>query len=559
MAEASDGQIEFEQLGVASVLNRHRLMVPANQREYAWEEGHIERLFQDLARAISDGDSSYFLGTVVTIRRGNHLEVVDGQQRLATTALLIHAMANHLEGKVDMLEESLRNDFLFTVDRTQLERVPRLTLNSIDNNFFRAVITNDSPRPKPTKPSHELIAQSSRLAKAQVQKIVATLDETDHGDQINRWITFLEQKAKVVLLIVSDDANAYRMFETLNDRGLRVSQADLVKNYLYGRAGDRLEEASTKWSLIRGTLEALGDEDALIDFLRHSLTVKNGLVREADLYKKVESTVRSPHQVMSFASDLEVLASTYVAIQNPEHEAWNEHARTARQAIQILSMFDIKPMRPLVLAVASRLPRRECDSALQILVNLGVRLSIVGGTRSGSMESTFGAAAAKVYAREIVTAAALKRALKDIIPTDTYFEERFGTAKVISGKLARYYLRSLEDGYEGRDDPWWTTVDDPDVVNLEHVLPRKPMGNWPQFGSDVEANAFKTRLGNQALVLAEDNSKNQSDEFRSKKDSFARSSYYFTQWIANADEWTPDEVDERQRLMAATAVRTWKV
>ncbi len=150
-----------------------------------------------------------------------------------------------------------------------------------------------------------------------------------HGDHIDFWVTFLEEKARVVLLIpVSDDANAYRMFETLNDRGLIVSQADLAKNYLYGRAGDRLEEAATKWSLIRGALEALSDEDALIDFLRHSLTVKNGLVREADLYKKVESTVRSPHQVMSFANDLEVLAGTYVAIQNPEHEAWERDAKT---------------------------------------------------------------------------------------------------------------------------------------------------------------------------------------------------------------------------------------
>ncbi|CAN7412501.1 DUF262 domain-containing protein [Microbacterium maritypicum] len=559
MAEPSDGQIEFEQLGIASVLKRHRLVVPTNQREYAWEEGHIERLFQDIARAITEGDSSYFLGTVVTIRRGPHLEVVDGQQRLATTALLIHAMANHLQGKVEMLEQALRNEFLFTVDRKQLERVPRLTLNSIDNNFFKAVITDEHPRPKPTKPSHELIAESSRLAKAQVRKIVATLDEANHGDHIDRWVTFLEEKAKVVLLIVSDDANAYRMFETLNDRGLRVSQADLVKNYLYGRAGDRLEEAATKWSLIRGTLEALSDEDALIDFLRHSLTVKNALVREADLYKKVESTVRSPHQVMSFANDLEVLAGTYVAIQNPEHEAWNAHAKTARQAIQVLSMFDIKPMRPLVLAVASRMPTRECDTALRMLVSLGVRLSIVGGTRSGSMETTFGSAAAKVYTGEITTAAALKRALNDIIPMDSQFEERFGTAKVINGKIARYYLRSLEDGREGADDPWWTPIDDPAVVNLEHVLPRKPMNNWPQFGTDVEANAFKTRLGNQALILADDNSRNQSDEFAAKKASFAASSYYFTKWIADAEEWTPVEIDERQRLMAKAAAQIWKV
>ncbi len=65
------------------------------------------------------------------------------------------------------------------------------------------------------------------------------------------------------------------------------------------------------------------------------------------------------------------------------------------------------------------------------------------------METTFRLAAAKVYTGEITTAAALKRALNDIIPMDSQFEERFGTAKVINGKIARYYLRSLEDGREG--------------------------------------------------------------------------------------------------------------
>ena len=130
---------------------------------------------------------------------------------------------------------------------------------------------------------------------------------------------------------------------------------------------------------------------------------------------------------------------------------------------------------------------------------------------------------------------------------------------MINGKIARYYLRALEDGHGGADDPWWTPVDDPDVVNLEHALPRKPMGNWPQFGSEVEANAFKTRLGNQALILADDNSKNQSDEFEAKRGSFEKSSYFFSKWIAGVDDWSPTELDARQRLMAETAVQIWMV
>jgi uncharacterized protein with ParB-like and HNH nuclease domain len=50
----------------------------------------------------------------------------------------------------------------------------------------------------------------------------------------------------VVLVRVPSGANAYKMFETLNDRGLRTSQADLIKNYLFGRGGARLPEVQTR-------------------------------------------------------------------------------------------------------------------------------------------------------------------------------------------------------------------------------------------------------------------------------------------------------------------------
>ena len=76
-----------------------------------------------------------------------------------------------------------------------------------------------------------------------------------------------------MLLKVPDDADAYKMFETLNDRGLRTSQADLVKNYLFGKSGERFAEVQSRWSFMRGALEALDEEDITINFLRHALVL----------------------------------------------------------------------------------------------------------------------------------------------------------------------------------------------------------------------------------------------------------------------------------------------
>ena len=77
------------------------------------------------------------------------------------------------------------------------------------------------------------------------------------------------------------------MFETLNDRGLRTSQADLIKNYLFGRSGDRIQEVQTRWSYMRGTLESLEDENITVDFLRHALIANRGYTRESQVYDAV--------------------------------------------------------------------------------------------------------------------------------------------------------------------------------------------------------------------------------------------------------------------------------
>src|SRR5215467_9823631 len=83
--------------GLATILNQHLLMVPPNQRSYAWEETHVRTLFEDLSAAISNNNQTYFLGTLVfTQGPGDRLEVADGQQRLATASILIAAIRDYL-------------------------------------------------------------------------------------------------------------------------------------------------------------------------------------------------------------------------------------------------------------------------------------------------------------------------------------------------------------------------------------------------------------------------------------------------------------------------------
>ena len=347
------------------------------------------------------------------------------------------------------------------------------------------------------------------------------------------------------------------MFETLNDRGLRTSQADLVKNYLFGRAGTRIHEAQQKWAQMRGALETIEDDDLTIRFLRHALTLIQGFVREQKVYSTVQDIAKAPQPVVTFSGDLETLAATYVAIYNPEHETWNRSVST-RKAVEVLNLFDVKPLRPLVLAIAHRFSDKEVDRAMPFCVSLAVRLMITASTRTGSVETGIATAAHSIYNGHVLSTKTLKKELHSITPSDSQFLAAFQTATVSNRKLGRYYLRSMELCSTEEQEPWNIPNDNPSDINLEHVLPQNPQDNWPQFTSD-QAKLYCKRIGNLCLLRASENSGAQSDPFVNKRQIFAGSTYNLTNQIATASDWTDLEITSRQADLAALAVNTWPV
>jgi hypothetical protein len=558
MAEAK-GQIGFDELGLAGVLKQYRLRVPPNQREYAWEQEQVNQLMRDLAKAIEDGET-YFLGTIVTIpRQDGTLEVVDGQQRLATTAILLTAISAYLaENDEGEIATAIDTELLTGSDKSRRGRVPKLSLNIDDNELFKQIITHADPLPEPTRESHRLLLDARQKTMEQARRVVAPLDKRDHGDTLNRWVNFLEEDARVILLRVPDDANAYKMFETLNDRGLRTSQADLVKNYLFGRAGDRFSEVQTKWSYMRGALETSDEDDITIHFLRHALIVQLGHTRQVDVFDFFQDLVRSEGQAVSFTTTLDTLANAYVATLNPADEEWNAYPESVRRSIEVLALLRIRPLRPLVLAVAARMNHAETRRSLEFLVSLGVRLQIASNTRSGAVELPLAEAAKAVFSESITAADELKAELADVTPSDARLNAAFEFARVSNARQARYYLRSLQMAADAEEEPWFIPQTDRDVINLEHVLPRDPEGNWPHF-TDDEVRQNSTRLGNLALMRASDNSVLKSAGFEEKKVVLADSPYSLTAQIGQQAEWTPATIQERQKELAELAVRAWPI
>ena len=469
-------QIAFQEFGIAGVLRQYRLEVPPNQREYSWTDKQVVRLFEDLTKAIDTDPAEYFLGTIVTISRSHEvLEVVDGQQRLATTAILLCEIRNYIRTTEKLIAERIDNLFLTEIDPDRRERTNKLTLNLDDNEFFNLMIAaeNDAQRPQPSQSSHFLIKEAFTEARKQVKKIVAGLNKKDHGDALNRWVRFLEHGVQIILVRAPTGANAYRMFETLNDRGLRTNQADLVKNYLFQQSDNRLTEAQQKWTRMRSTLESLEEEDITVTFLRQAMIAIQGHLRESDVYEAVQVKAKGPQSSIQFLMSLETLAISYVAIFNPENEKWNAYPDSIRRAIQTLNLLNIRSMRPLMLAVASQFSEKEASEAFRMFISWGVRLIVASSTSRGAVEEPLAEAAHQVFTGAIVDSVSLKKEVASIIPVDEEFKKAFEIATVSKAAFARYYLRSLEMAAKNETTPWFIPNDDRQTINLEHVLPEE--------------------------------------------------------------------------------------
>ena len=162
-----DEAFDFKHVPIGLVLKEGRLAVPINQRSYCWPVESADELFHDLKSAKYADEPRYFLGTIVLTECGRKgpREIADGQQRLATTAILIAAIRDHFQASGDQVRaREITREYLLRFDLHSQLVEPNLLLNVTDRDYFRNYIlelSEDRPAPLPPETlrrSHERLA-----------------------------------------------------------------------------------------------------------------------------------------------------------------------------------------------------------------------------------------------------------------------------------------------------------------------------------------------------------------------------------------------------------------
>lgn len=550
--------------GIGHVLADRYIVVPPHQRPYSWTDEQITDLLRDLSDAIRDKDAEYFLGTVVLTKNeeGSHF-VIDGQQRLATVSIVICAIRNYFH-RVGDKERSgvIHQKYLAQKELRGLTETAHLKLIAADNGFYEnqilppsAAVTKTKHRKKVNPPSHTRLEDALRLATEHIEAIVKQTQ--DPAQLLLDWVEYIHDKAKVIVVEVNDEGAAYTIFEVLNDRGLDLSVSDLLKNFVFRMADNKVSEAQEHWTTMVGVLEASGaKEKELKTFIRHVWASQYGLTREKELYSRIRTTITSKQRAVDFAKDLSEQAAVYAALDNPNDEFWKTYGAGVRDSIDALDLLKATQIRPLVVSLLKHFEDKEVKRALPMLVCWTVRFLIVGKLGSGSLENGYSERAKEVSSGTIKTATALHDASKTFLSADDEFEQAFRTARVSAHYLARFYLRILEHTASPSGTHELVVNPSEEAVTLEHIMPQSRDPHWKHI-TEEQHRTYVNRLGNLALLDKGLNEYAGNLAFADKMKAFAKSKITLTREISGIATWDMKAIDARQERLAGLAVQAW--
>lgn len=538
--------------------------IPRFQRDYSWDNDEWDDLWQDIQQTLEpEGEPAHYMGyLVLQTQDSKNFAVIDGQQRLTTLTLLILATLKNLQDLIEAQNEpeqnklrleQLRNSFIGFLDPVTLVSRNKLTLNRNNDGYFRDYLI---PLPKQL-PRYGFRSSEHLLRKAFEWLYSKVKEEKYNGVQLAQFVSDIADKLFFTVITVTNELNAFKVFETLNARGVRLSPTDLLKNYLFSVVDkevnhpQEIETLERRWENIVGRL---GD-DSFPHFLRVHWNSRQKFVRETELFKTIRANTPTKAQVFELIRQMDEDIEVYGGLRRPEETIWTPEQR---QSIQELILFNVRQPWPLLLAARRTYDEYGFTQILKACAIITFRYNIIGERATNEQERVYNAVAQKISSKEYQRYGEVIQGLAPLYPNDELFRTSF-IAKALkttasrNAKIARYILFKLEKQLSN------TEYDvDSTRYTLEHILPQNPNEQWDSFDrKDVQEVVF--RLGNFTLLEADKNRGLGNLSFAEKKGVYASSEFLHTQRVGQEEIWNITRLEAHQSWMARQAISIWRI
>lgn len=521
--------------------------IPPYQRPYSWESENVQQLLDDVWEAYQARDAEYFIGSVITIERerDRRYDVVDGQQRLTTLNLLLARLRDHITD--DAVKADLGKRILPRNVYTGEAETPRLLLRKKDQAFFRKHILESQP--VPDKMQVDLDAPQRHLFEN--GRVVDGFCKPKSQSELKLFANYMLSKVYVVFVTTQSWQSAYRLFNVLNARGIPLSNADLIKNSLFGKLGaeaSRSEELESRWLELE---EELGIE-RMDSFFGHHRTSVTATKARGSLHEEIEPLIAAqPGGPFAFMDAVLTSAENYMKIIEADFKG----AATLR-ALRGLHRVEYDEWIPALLAFLNKPVVGIAEAEYVILLE---KITMQNWVRRLGRTARL-----TVYYQLIsaITAGKLANEVRGIFLKNANNEEFL---ELLGGHVygkpfdAALLLRleeaaqdeSVTKSYSGR-------------LTIEHVLPQALKDDYWKARFDEATHArWLHRLGNLALLCGHKNYKAQYYAFDRKKRIYSernkKVSFDLTKEICDQPDWTADGIKARQDRLVELAKQTWTI
>ena len=541
--------------------------VPPYQRDYSWKQENWEDLWEDLA-AVEENREDHYMGTIV-LETGERKQfrIIDGQQRMATLSILILACVDYLYGlALEGVDETanreraslLESGYLGAKDPASLRITPKLKLNANDDDFFQLNLAQRKPPQggvRGLRDSERLLWQCFQFFKGKVKEKFSTKKK---GENVAAFVSEIVTERLVFISVrVQDQLSAYTVFETLNARGLELTETDLLKNYLLSLA-DRLSKSQMdpvlrQWARITARVGIA----SFPEFLRHHLNSQREYVRQKQLFKTIKRDVTTLDHVFALLDRLETDAAWFEGLNDYASQFWLDY-QGAKEHVRVLNLFNVSQYTPLVLAAKDVFTApQDVVEILRYCAVLSMRFNGVSRRSTHILEEIYNRAALEVRRGTATTLAAVRQVLRPIYIPDEDFESDFASLRLrnrsTAGKRLRYILAKVEKQLSGAD-----ITDEGMTATVEHILPENPCEvGWEYFTAESHERSYE-RVGNYSLLERGLNGQQAGNApFAQKQTVYAQSQYRTSKELRQFSDWTEETITKRQTDMAKVAKAVW--
>lgn len=548
----------------------YKYVIKAYQRPYSWEKEQREDYWNDLEDLFSGETDQHFFGSILVINKqtGSVIdrELVDGQQRVTTTMILFCAIRDLLQSKQIALETAIYIDQNILNVGIPPKQVSRLVLQGNDNGFFvnhilpvkkeldLEKIKRNFPKGIATTKSEKKLRDCYLFFIEQIWAYCKGKPEAlgffaENVDKMLSNVWFID-------VVAENLESAYSIFGAMNNRGLPLSAADLIKNALLekiaGNNQDKQETFNQQWVDLNDTL---GESSDLTTFIRHWwITRTKEKVTKDKLFRLLEASINespsAPQEMLKSILDSSV---HYNQLLEPERD----HVKSYEAFVALKTIADLRASLsyPLLLQAKIHLPDHLFEDICIKIESLTVRYSTICKKASKNLDNMFQKTANLIGAKKEAAYDEILAELRAVMPDDETVTKEFSDdtpTKNIDVILRRLALTSSDSEIQigkGKD------------VHIEHILPQTLKKEWKEIlddnGKDAEIYTYK--WGNLTLLSGKKNTTIQNSIFEKKCEFYLKSDIPMTKALPSRYKvWNYDAVNRRTEELAKRAVEVWK-